>query len=193
MNSTSLKSSIILLFLLIIGMRSKSQIPTPAAHQKQSILLFGATAHLGNGEVIPRSAIGLRDGKIDLAVAALDVRMDSSLYDTVIYVNGMHLYPGFIAPNSRLGLIEVEAVRATRDAADVGGINPHLRALPAYNTDSRVIPTVRSNGVLIAEVAPKGGRVSGRSSIVQLDAWNWDDALIAEDIGMHLNWPQYRP
>src|SRR5690554_6164936 len=104
MNSTSLKSSIILLFFLIIGMRSKSQIPTPAAQQKQSILLFGATAHLGNGEVIPRSAIGLRDGKIDLAVAALDVRMDSSLYDTVIYVNGMHLYPGFIAPNSRLGL-----------------------------------------------------------------------------------------
>jgi len=189
MTATRLKSNCLLLFFLGIFFMSKAQVPSPAAKQQQSILLFGATAHLGNGEVIPRSAIGFRDGKIDMVLAALDARMDSTQYDTVIYLQGKQLYPGFISPNSRLGLVEFDAVRATRDANDVGKLNPHIRAIPAYNTDSRIIPTVRSNGILTAQITPKGGRISGSSSVVNLDAWNWEDALIKEGGGMHLNWP----
>ncbi|MEK7256232.1 MAG: amidohydrolase family protein, partial [Bacteroidota bacterium] len=106
-----------------------------------------------------------------------------------IDATGKHLYPGFIAPNTDLGLQEIEAVRATRDNAETGSINPNVRSIIAYNTDSEVTPTVRSMGVLMAEIAPQGGRISGSSSVVQLDAWNWEDAAVGADIGIHLNWP----
>jgi hypothetical protein len=48
---------------------------------------------------------------------------------------------------------------------------------------------MRPNGVLMAQVTPRGGTVSGTSSVVQLDAWNWEDAAIKTDDGIHLNWP----
>jgi imidazolonepropionase-like amidohydrolase len=42
---------------------------------------------------------------------------------------------------------------------------------------------------LMAQITPRGGRISGTSSIVQLDAWNWKDATIKENDGVHLNFP----
>lgn len=68
-------------------------------------------------------------------------------------------------------------------------MNANIRSIIAYNTDSRVQATLRSNGVLLAEVAPRGGIISGQSSLVQLDAWNWEDAAISTDCAIHLNWP----
>jgi imidazolonepropionase-like amidohydrolase len=38
---------------------------------------------------------------------------------------------------------------------------------------------------------PQGGIISGTSSVVQLDAWNWEDATYKTDEGIHLNWPSY--
>lgn len=166
-----------------------AQIPNPASAQSHSILLLNATAHLGNGELIPRSAIGFENGKLTAVMAAIDIRLDTNAYDTIYYLDGKHVYPGFIAPNSRLGLVEIDAVRASRDFDDVGSFNPHVRSLTAFNTESRITPTIRSNGVLTAQVAPKGGRISGTSSIFSLDSWNWEDGVIVEDDGIHLNWP----
>ena len=108
---------------------------------------------------------------------------------TVIDAKGKHVYPGFIAANSALGLVEVDAVRASDDQDEVGFMIPHVRSLIAYNTESKVVESMRPNGVLMAQVSPKGGRISGTSSIVQLDAWNWEDAAIKTDDGIHLNWP----
>lgn len=174
--------------LVILSVNLNAQ--PPAEPQKQSILLLNGTAHIGNGKVIPKSAIGIRAGKIDMVLAAIDIRMDSSKYDTIIHIENQHVYPGFIAPNSRLGLVEIEAVRASRDFDDVGEFNPHVRSLTAYNTESRISPTIRTNGVLLAEATPKGGRISGSSSIFELDGWNWEDAVLKEDNGIHLNWPR---
>lgn len=181
-------SYLILIYCLSFFVGAQAQ--QPAKKQQQSILLLGATAHLGNGKLIPKSAIGFSEGEIDMVLAAIDIRMDSTKYDTVIHIEGKHVYPGFIAPNSRLGLVEIEAVRASRDFDEVGTFNPHVRSLTAYNTDSRIIPTVRTNGVLIAEVAPEGGVISGTSSIFNLEGWNWEDAVLQKDNGVHLNWPR---
>jgi imidazolonepropionase-like amidohydrolase len=153
---------------------------------------MGATAHLGNGSVIANSAIGFEGGKLTLVADATTIRLDRSKFTTVYDASGKHVYPGFIALNTNLGLAEIEAARATVDYADIGQYNPNLRAIIAYNTDSDVIPTVRSNGVLMAQVTPQGGTISGSSSVVQLDAWNWEDATYLAEEGLHLNWPQMR-
>ena len=177
----------LILMLFVLSENITSQ--TPASKQNKSILLIDAKVHVGNGTVIPRAAIGIENGKIKMVLDAFDIRMDSTAYDTIIHLKGKEIYPGFIAPNSRLGLVEVDALRATRDFDDVGLFNPHVRSITAYNAESKITSTVRTNGVLLAQITPKGGLISGSSSIVNLDAWNWEDAILKEDDGIHLNWP----
>lgn len=175
--------------MLVFGISifSKAQ-QIPGAKQSKSILIANATAHLGNGKIIENSLIGFKDGKITL-VANASQKPDVSSFETKIDATGKHLYPGFIAPNSTLGLVEIDAIKASDDEDEIGSINPHVRSIIAYNSDSKVIETVRPNGVLIAQITPRGGRIAGTSSVVQLDAWSWKDAIIAENDGMHLNFP----
>jgi len=158
--------------------------------QTKSCLFMGATLHLGNGKTIENGALGIKDGKIVLAADANRIKLSSDAYDTIINVQGKQIYPGFISLLSQLGLKEIDAVRATRDETEVGLLNPHIRALTAYNTDSRIIPTVRSNGILTVQATPQGTLLSGSSSIFKLAGWNWEDAALKLDDGIHLNWPE---
>jgi imidazolonepropionase-like amidohydrolase len=159
------------------------------AKQTKSVLIMNATAHLGNGDVIQNAVIGFKDGKITLVADATLIRMDMSSYETKIEAAGKHVYPGFIAPNSTLGLVEIDAVKSSDDEDEIGAFNPHVRSLIAYNAESKVTQTVCPNGVLMAQIVPRGGRISGASSIVQLDAWSWQDAVVKENDGIHLNFP----
>ncbi|WP_282075751.1 amidohydrolase family protein [Maribacter aquivivus] len=159
---------------------------TPGAKQTDAITIEGATAHLGNGEVIESSLIMFEDGKITFVG---DSKMRIARKGKVIDATGKHVYPGFIAPAKTLGLVEIDAVRASNDEDEIGDFIPHVRSLIAYNAESKVVESMRPNGVLIAQIAPTGGRISGTSSIVQFDAWNWEDAAIKVDDGVHLNWP----
>lgn len=170
-----------------------AQSPTPAPPQSGAVLILGATAHLGNGQALPNSAIAFEKGKLTLVADATAIRLDRSKFSKIFDAAGKHVYPGFIATDTRLGLVEIDAVRATQDFSEVGTLNPNARAIVAYNTDSDVQPTVRSNGVLLAQVVPAGGTLSGSSAVVQLDAWNWEDAAIRADDGQHLNWPTRQP
>ncbi len=146
-------------------------------------------AHLGTDSVIQNSLIGIKDGKITLLADATTAKIDRAAYEEVIDATGKNIYPGFIAPNSTLGLTEIEAVRATNDFREIGSTLPNIRSIIAYNTDSKIIPTVRTNGILMAQITPRGGMVSGTSSIVVLDGWNWEDAAYKIDDGIHINWP----
>lgn len=183
--------NIIALILVMSALLGNAQNnPAPAAQQSKRILIMNATAHVGNGEVIENCVLGFTNGKIDLIADARLVRLDMTKYDTVIHADSMHVYPGFIATNSTLGLHDIDAVRAQNDVAEVGTFKPSVRSAIAFNTDSEVIPTIRSNGVLMGQITPRGGVISGQSSVMQFDAWNWEDAIIREDDGIHLNWPQ---
>jgi imidazolonepropionase-like amidohydrolase len=183
-----MKNIFILLLVFCLSISTRAQ-QTPAPKQSKSILILNGTAHIGNGTVIENSAIGFKDGKITLVADARLIRLAEGAYDVTIDASGKQVYPGFIAPNSTLGLVEIDAVKSSDDEEEIGSINPHVRAIIAYSADSKVIETVRPNGVLMAQITPRGGRISGTSSIVQLDAWNWRDAVIKENDGMHLNFP----
>jgi imidazolonepropionase-like amidohydrolase len=124
----------------------------------------------------------------------IDVRKTAPIADIqVIDLKGKHVYPGLICAATNLGLTEVSSVKATADHTEVGEVNPSIRALISYNTDSKVINTLRSNGVLLANIVPQGGVITGTSSVVQLDAWNWEDAVYLADGGMHMNVPVMVP
>lgn len=162
----------------------------PAPPQGKTIYLINATIHIGNGQVIENGALTFANGKITAVGNNLPV---PSADGTILDLKGNHVYPGVIAPLSNLGLTEVEAVRATNDYSEVGEINPSVRSLVAYNTDSKVINTLRSNGILLAQVTPEGGMIPGTSSVVQLDAWNWEDAAYKKDGAIHFYMPSLLP
>jgi imidazolonepropionase-like amidohydrolase len=158
-----------------------------AVFAQKSFVVTNVTIHVGNGEVIEKGAIAVKNGKI--VEVGTQNKVATKGYELTIDGKGQHAYPGFIAPNTQLGLVEIEAVRATNDFREVGNFNPNIRSIIAYNTDSEIIPTIRSNGVLIAQIAPQGGRMPGQSSMVHLDGYNWEDALLKSDNIQHLNWP----
>lgn len=173
------------LFILVAICSSSISIAqqTPAPKQTGAITIQGATAHIGNGDVIENCTIVFEDGKITNIGSTVTPK------GQVIDATGKHVYPGFIAPVSTLGLGEIDAVRPTIDDDEIGEMIPNIRSLIAYNAESQVVESMRPNGVLLAQITPQGGRISGTSSVVQLDAWNWEDAAIKVDDGIHMNWP----
>lgn len=160
------------------------------AQNKKHVLLTNGFAHIGNGHILENSYVAFNEGKIELIADARITKLDLSKYDTIINVAGKHIYPGLIAPNCILGLQEAESVRQTSDYSEVGEYNPHVRSLIAYNTDSKILETVKLNGVLYTQSTPRNGVISGMSSILATDGWNWEDAVIKADDGLHLNFPQ---
>lgn len=173
--------SFILLITLICGVA--------IAQEPSRILIKGGNLHVGNGEVFESAAIGIENGEISFIKNAYAITIKESDWDTIIDVRGKEIYPGFVAPNSTLGLTEIDAVRATRDFNEVGTYNPHVRSQIAYNVESNVLSTVRSNGVLLTQATPRGGVISGSSSVMKTSGWNWEDATIKSNDGIHLNWP----
>jgi len=182
-----MKPSIFILFALLSALL---QAQTTFA---QKTLIRYATAHLGNGEKIDNAYIEFQGESITRVADANKSRINEADFDTIIEANGKHVYPGFTIMDSRLGLTEIDAVRASHDYQEVGDFLPNVRALPAFNTESKIIATVRSNGVLMAQIAPTGLGISGQSSAVHFNGWNWKEATIKADEGMFLSWPdRYR-
>ena len=171
---------ILTIIVILITFNTKAQKP---------ILFVGGIAHIGNGEVIENSAISIKEGSFDIVANANLIRIDPTAFDTIIKIYGKHIYPSFIVPNTTLGITEIDAVRASRDFNEIGGVNPNTRSLIAYNSDSKITKTIRTNGVLIAQVTPRGGLISGQSSIMLLEGNNWEDAALKVDDGIHVNWP----
>jgi len=161
----------------------------PAKPQTGIIYIKNATIHVGDGKVIENGVIKIKDGKIAEVGANIAVPAGAEVVDA----HGKQVYPGLILPTSSLGLVEIGAVRATSDVQEIGEFNPNVRSIVAYNTDSKVINTLRSNGILLANIVPQGSFLAGSSSVVQLDAWNWDDAAYKTDEGMHLYMPSMLP
>lgn len=157
----------------------------PGKAQQQAILIQNATLHTVTQGVKKEHDLLIVNGVIQQIGQNLGVPKNTR----VIAAKGKHVYPGLIGLTSQLGLVEIGAVRATRDMTEVGQYTPEVKAHIAFNADSEVIPTVRSNGVTHVEVAPTGRGLTGQSSLMQLDGWNWQDALVKAQTAMHLRWP----
>lgn len=164
--------------------RSQENI-APAPKQVQPIVITNATVHVGNGQVLNNATVVVTNGKI----SAVGTNVAAPANAKTINAQGKHVYPGLILSSTNLGLVDVNSIRSTSDVREIGEMNPNVRSIIAYNTDSKVINTLRPNGILMASITPEGGLLSGQSSVVQLDAWNWEDAAVKVDNGIHFNVP----
>ncbi|HVW60343.1 MAG TPA: amidohydrolase family protein [Puia sp.] len=163
----------------------------PAKDYKGKLYITGGTVHVGNGQVIEGCTIAVDNGKIVQVGANVSVPAASTDVK-VVDAKGRQVYPGLILPVTDLGLKEIaNGVRGSNDYEELGDLNPSIRSIVAYNTDSKIINTLKANGILLAGVTPQGGAISGSSTVVQLDAWNWEDAAYKMDGAIHLNMPSF--
>lgn len=162
-------------------------VPKPAEEQQEPIAITNAVIHIGDGTVLTEGVMAFDDGVI--TYIGTDANRSEFFNHQVIDLQGRHVYPGFVLPNTSLGLSEVANLRATNDVVETGDINASVRSAIAYNTDSELIPTFRFNGILTAQITPQGGLIAGQSSVVKLDGWNWEDAMLKADAAMHMTWP----
>ncbi len=179
------------LFLFIIGSSYAQPTIYPAPANEGYILIKNGRIHVGNGTIIDNGSILIKNKKIAKVGTDITAPDNAIIYD----VEGQEVYPGLINPITNLGIKEVDNyVNGSNDYKELGDLNPGLRSIVAYNTDSRNINVLRSTGILLANVVPQpagGSRqiISGTSSVVQLDAWTWKDAAYKMDGQMHINIP----
>ena len=175
---------IIQAFLFVAVANAQDDVyPTPA--QKGTFYITNATIHVGNGTVINNGTIKITDGKI--TAVGTDAPASGA---QVVDAKGKQVYPGLILPETDLGLKEIaNAVRGSNDYTEIGDWNPNVQSIVAYNTDSKIINTLKANGILLANVTPSGSLIPGATSVVQLDAWNWEDALYKRNVAMMFNMP----
>ena len=156
-----MKKSLYTLLLFCLGLLVQAQ-QTPAANQTASILIQGATLHIGNGSIIENGMIGIANGKItEIGVNG----SQQNSYESTLNANGQHVYPGFIAANSTVGMVEIDAIRPTNDLNEIGTFLPNIRTIIAYNAESKVVESLRPNGILTAQIIPTRGRIAGSSTI----------------------------
>lgn len=158
----------------------------PGQKQNNPILLRGGDLYTVSDGVKEQTDLLFENGRITQIGRNLNPPGNTEVID----VTGKWVYPGLIAPYTSIGLIEIGEVRATNDISEVGSTNPDVQAHVAYNPDSEIIPSVRSNGITTALIVPGGGLVTGRSSLINLDGWTVEDAAEKLDVGLHIIWPQ---
>jgi imidazolonepropionase-like amidohydrolase len=172
---------------LLIAVQAQEDV-YPAKAYTGKLFITNGTIHVGNGQVIENGTIEVDNGKIVQVGANITVPADAKVVDA----KGKQVYPGLILPVTDLGLKEIgNGVRGSNDYSELGEYNNSIRSIVAYNTDSKIINTLKANGILLAGVTPQGGTISGSSTVVQLDAWNWEDAAYKMDNGIHLNLPTF--
>lgn len=175
---------IIILFGCASVAFSSDEIPARAQHTP--IAIVNVKIHPVSAEPIENGTLLFENGKITGVGTAVRIGKGTVKIDG----KGRQVYPGLIDAATILGLVEINSIRATIDYSETGTLNPNVRSWIAFNPDSEIIPVTRSNGILLSLVMPQGGLISGRSALMQLDGWTWEDMAIKTDVGLHIQWPR---
>ena len=160
----------------------------PGGPQQKPIALINAVIHPVSSDPVV-GVLVFDKGRITALGASTPIPPEAEQID----LQGKHVYPGLFDAMSDMGLVEIEAVRATLDQSETGAVNPNVRAQVAVNPDSSLIPVARSNGLLLMLTAPSGGLIRGQSAVIQMDGWTWEEMTLHADVAMHVRWPQMPP
>lgn len=160
----------------------------PGAPQKTPIAIVGATIYPVSSPPIEGGTILFDKGKITAVGKNVKIPKGAK----IIKAEGKKVFPALFESHSQMGLIEIGAVNASDDRREIGNLNPNVKAQVAVNPDSEVIPVTRSNGVLLALSAPSGSLVAGKSAVIQLDGWTYEEMTVKAVAAMSVSWPSVR-
>lgn len=151
--------------------------------------ITGARIVTVSGPIIETGTVVISGGKI--AAVGADVAAPAGA--TVIDGTGRIVYPGLIDGLTTLGLTEIGSVSGSVDVAEIGDVNPHVKAWVAVNPHSDLLPVARANGITAALAAPTGGLISGQSALIRMAGSTPDALTVKTPVGMHAVYPTGRP
>ncbi|HRJ97871.1 MAG TPA: hypothetical protein PLL78_14425, partial [Fimbriimonadaceae bacterium] len=143
-----------------------------ASWQPSVTAIVGARIEIGDGRVLEKGTIVLRDGLIDDVGETAPVPAGAEVIDG----KGLVVYPGFIDAYTTRGLrIPAATSRATAPdtrttapatmwAGNRRGIRPDVDAATSLNLED--FDDWYSQGVLAAMVSPGGGMIRGRAAVI---------------------------
>jgi len=172
-----LQSAVLTLALLLPGLTGAD-----------TLVIMGGTVHPVSSEPFMGNVV-VTDGRI--ATVGADATATGPA--RVIDATGLHVYPGLFDAVSQLGLVEVGAVSATNDRAEMGAYNPQLLAATAVHPASEVIPVARANGITHTLVAPQtdnNGVIAGQAALLNLAGWTVEEMTVDPALAMVITWPR---
>lgn len=140
-----------------------------AAGDGKTYAITGGTVYtLGAAGKIEHGTVLVKDGKIAAVGANVEIPADAERIDAT----GKIVTPGIFDPQSQFGIVEVGAVKETRDAsAGDSRFSAAFDVADAINPRSMLIPVNRIAGVTRAMVSPTNGDkhiIAGRGAIIDL-------------------------
>jgi len=175
--------------LLLSPTAARAQVRMTVPPQSEPVALRGATIHTVTNGVIENGTILFENG----VIRAIGTDVEIPTGTRVVDVSGKHIYPGLIDAYSTVGISEIGAVGVSSDVNELGDFNPNVRADVAVNAESRHIGTTRSAGVLVTLTTPGGGLISGMSSAMSLEGWDWEEMSMKSAAALNVNWPNPNP
>ncbi len=155
---------------------------TASTASTQTIAITGAKIYPVSGPPIEHGTLVMRDGQIvavgaDVAVPAGAQRIDAT---------GKVLTPGLVNAATVLGLVEIGAVRSTRDASARGheGIAAAFRPWEGLNPASTLIGPARDAGITSAVIVPQGGLIAGQVGVIHLVPGTASDMVLKAPVAM---------
>ncbi|MCS3919936.1 amidohydrolase family protein [Fervidibacter sacchari] len=156
--------------------------------------IVNARVFVGDGRVLERATVLIRDGIIEAVGENLAVPPDAE----VIEGKDLTVYPGFIDAHTTQGLKlpewkpdQDEPPDTVSDAhpfmrlANRKGIRPELRAFDCLDLTPTVLVPYRQAGFTTALFAPSGGAINGVSALVNLSGEPKRECVVKSVVAMH--------
>ena len=156
--------------------------------------IVGARIEIGNGKVIEKGTVLLRDGLIEAVGADVKVPPEAE----IIKGDGLTVYPGFIDTHVTRGMTPPDAQNAPDPAYDTTngappfmreanrkGIRPELRAGDYLTLTDDITRPARASGFTTELIMPSGGTINGTGALVNLNGLSRRDTILRPGIAMN--------
>ncbi|RMG99637.1 MAG: hypothetical protein D6705_02665 [Deltaproteobacteria bacterium] len=134
------------------------------------VAIVGGKVLVGDGTVVEGGTVELRGARI----VRVGTGAPQAGADLVVDASGKVVTPGFIAAQSQVGLVEIEAERSTRDLGrdDEHPIRAAYDVAPAVHAGSSLVPVTAVEGVTTTVTVPRGGVIAGQGAVLDMVAWD---------------------
>lgn len=179
---------VVSLFALCCGAPWLSPLARQSAAAQTSVTSYviqNARIVTVTGSVIEKGSVAVADGKITGVGESVTAPPGARVIDA----SGLSVYPGMIDCGTELGLAEISSVAGGNDEAELGDNNANIHVDVAIRPDSSHIAVTRVNGITTALTEPRGGMISGTSTLINLDGWVPKDMILKTPVAMHITWP----
>lgn len=140
--------------------------PLPSVPESQQFVIRNARLLDQDGGEM-QAHVAVKDGKID-AVFEDALERYNGVDWPELDADGRLLTPGFIEPQTTLGLVVVGKESAGQDHRSGAALTPGFQVLDAIDPFSLHIPINREHGITSAVVKPTGGIVAGLGTVLNL-------------------------